>query len=82
MLDVGGELHRQAVGAVVAVAEAALAEGFGGDAAQLLLARAGFGRFEEAGGVVRGRAPTGGTTPASTAVMARASSPRPTREAA
>lgn len=53
MLDVG-ELHLQAVGAAAAVAEVHLAEAFGGDVAQLLLARAGILGVEEACRILRG----------------------------
>jgi hypothetical protein len=48
-----GELNIQAVGASSAVAEIHLPEAFGGDVAQLPLARPGFLRVEQAGGVLR-----------------------------
>lgn len=50
------ELHFQAVGASAAVAEVGLAEAFGGDVAQLLLAGAGLLGVEQAGRVLRGQA--------------------------
>jgi hypothetical protein len=54
VLDVR-EFHFQAVGVAAAVAEVHLSQAFGGDVAQLPLARAGLLGVEEAGRLLRGQ---------------------------